>query len=282
MARINHNIPALVSQQSLSVSDRSLRNAMTQLSTGLRINRAADDPTNLSVSEQLRQVIRGSAVVTRNAHDATSLLQIAEGALDEVTNILQRMRELAVQSANGVWTSNDRNYMDVEYQSLKEELDRIAYQTQYNSMQILNDETTSFGSLGGPSVIHIGVNNSIGVDTINVSIQSVTLDALGLETSGIADLNSVYLAVDELDDALFSVSSNRATLGALMNRLEVVVNNLMVQESNTQAAESTIRDTDFARMTTEMVRYQILNEASTAMLAQANSLPKSILGLFDQ
>jgi flagellin len=281
MTRINNNIASLVSQMSLRQNDRNLGDVMTKLSTGFRINRASDDPANLSVSEQLRTQIRGASMVTRNAQDATSLLQIAEGAMDEVSNILQRMRELSVQASNDPFTSNDRAFMDQEYQSLKVELDRIATSTQYNGMPLLSGAVNSFGSVGGPSVLHIGVNNAVGIDTIQVSIGSVTAGALGLITSSILARPGVDTALTEVDSAIVAVNQTRSNLGALMNRLDSAITSLGIQENNTQAAESVIRDADFAKLSTEMVRFQILSQSSTAMLGQANGLPKSVLSLFD-
>jgi len=280
MTRINHNIEAMVSQHSLGLSDRGMRNAMTQLSTGLRINRAADDPANLSVSEQLRSQVRGSSMVTRNAEDATSLLQIAEGALDEVSSILQRMRELSVQSSNDSFTSSDRIYLNQEFQGLKTELDRIAQSTQYNGMALLSGSLSAFGSVGGPSVLHIGVNNHVGVDTLTVSIHSMTSGALALITANVLAQPSSDQALLDVDSAIFSVNETRSYLGSIMNRLDATVSNLQIQETNTQAAESVIRDADYAKMVTEMTRFQILNQSSMSMLSQANSLPQSVLSLF--
>lgn len=281
MTRINHNIEAMVSHLAMARAERGTRDSQYKLSTGLRINRAADDPANLSVSEQLRTQVRGSYMVTRNALDATSLLQIAEGAMDEVTSILQRMRELTVQSANDTWTSTDRSYMDLEFQGLKVEMDRIANQTQYNSMALLSGTLNSFGSVGGPSVLHVGVNNAIGIDTLTVSIQSMTVGALSLISSNILGQPDIDAAMLAVDDAIFRVNENRSYLGSIMNRLETAINNLSMQETNTQAAESVIRDADYARLSTEMVRYQILTQSATAMLGQANSLPQSVLNLFN-
>jgi flagellin len=282
MTRINHNIEAMVSHLALVRAERGTQGAQQKLSTGLRINRASDDPANLSVSEQLRTQIRGSSMVTTNAQDATSLLQIAEGAMDEVANILQRMRELTIQASNDTWTSTDRNYMDLEFQGLKTELDRIANQTQYNSMALLSGSINSFGSAGGPSVLHIGANNAIGIDTLTVSIHSMTAGALSLISANILVQPDIDAALLTVDDAIFMVNENRSYLGSMMNRLESAVTHLNQQQTNTQAADSVIRDADFAKLSTEMVRFQILTQASTAMLGQANSLPQSVLSLFNK
>jgi len=280
MTRINHNISSLVSQFALRSQDRETQLVMTKLSTGLSINRAADDPAGLSISEQLRSQIRGSQVVTRNAQDATSLLQIADGAMGEVSSILQRMRELSVQAANDTFTLSDRTFMDTEFQGLKSELDRIANETQYNGLALLSGTPNSFGSVGGPSVLHVGSNNIIGVDTLNVSLTSVTSGALSLSLASLLGQPGIDQSLLSIDSAINKISGTRSTVGSLMNRLESAITNLSQQEINTQAADSVIRDTDFAKMTTEMTRYQILTQASTAMLGQANNLPKSILSLF--
>jgi flagellin len=202
--------------------------------------------------------------------------------MDEVASLLQRMRELTVQAANDPFTSTDRAFMDQEYQGLKIELDRIATSTQYNGMPLLSGALNSFGSVGGPSVLHIGVNNAIGIDTLQVSIGAVTAGALGLITSNLLVQPDIALALSEVDSAIFSVNETRSSLGALMNRLESAITSLSIQETNTQAAESVIRDADFAKLSTEMVRFQILSQSSTAMLGQANGLPQSVLSLFDK
>ena len=280
MTRINHNIEAMVSQTSLELTDRMLKGTLQQLSTGLRINRAADDAANLSVSEQLRTQVRGSSVATRNAQDANSMFQIAEGAMDEVSSILQRMRELTVQAANDSFTTSDRAFMDMEFQGLKHELDRITKETQYNGMTLLAGGANSFGSVGGPSVLHLGVNNKIGIDTVTVSLIAITSGALSLVTANLLRHPDIEQAMVNVDTAIFTVSQSRSNLGSLMNRLDVAISGLAVQQENSQAAESVIRDTDFAKMSTEMVKYQILQQSGTAMLSQANSLPKSVLSLF--
>lgn len=282
MTRINHNIEAMVAQRAMRLSERSQSSAMYKLSTGLQINRAADDPANLSVSEHLRMQVRGSRVASRNAEDATSLIQIAEGALNEVASILQRMRELSVQSANDTVTSADRTYIDQEFQGLKEELDRIASQTQYNGMQLLSGTMNAFGSVGGPSVLHIGTNNRSRIDTLTVSIESVSSGALALISSNVLDAAASVLAIGELDSAIYNVNQSRSYLGAISNRLESTLTNLSIQEVNSQSADSVIRDADFAKLVTEMTRFQILNQSGTAMLGQANSLPKSVLDLFNR
>jgi len=280
MTRINHNIEAMVSQSSLGLADRGLSEAITQLSTGLRINKSADDPANLEVSEHLRTQVRGAGVATRNAQDASSLMQIADGAMEQVSEILQRMRELSVESSSDTFTSSDRAYMDQEFQGLKSEVDRIANQTQYNGMLLLAGTVGSFGSVGGPSVIHIGVNNKVGIDTINVSMASMTSGALSLITANLTLQLNADSALKDIDAAMNIVSQQRSYMGAMMNRLDTAQTNLNAAETNSQAADSVIRDTDFAKMATEMTKYQIMTQSATAMLSQANNLPQSVLQLF--
>ncbi len=270
----------MITQASLGKSNNSLQTSLERLSTGLRVNRASDDAAGLSVSEQLRTQVRGTRMAIKNAGDGNALLRIAEGAANEISAMLQRMRELAIQSDNDTLTSTDRTYLDQEYQALKAEIERTALTTQYNGVTLIDGATGSFGVSGGAnSVLHIGANNRTGIDTFQVEITSVTLGALGLETSAITGRPMVSNAVDMLDNALQSVNAMRSDIGALMNRLDHAVNNLHVSETNMQSAESVIRDVDFAYETTQFTRNQILTQASTSMLAQANQVPQSVLGL---
>jgi flagellin len=280
MTRINHNISAMITQASLGRSNNALQTSLERLSTGLRVNRASDDAAGLSVSEQLRTQVRGTRMAIKNAGDGNALLRIAEGAANEISAMLQRMRELAIQSDNDTLTSTDRGYLDQEFQALKSEIQRTALTTQYNGVTLIDGAAGSFGVSGGSaSVLHIGANNRVGIDTFQVSISSVTIGALGLSTAAITGRPGVALAVDQLDNALTSVNAMRSDIGALMNRLDHAVNNLHVSETNMQSAESVIRDVDFAYETTQFTRNQILTQASTSMLSQANSVPQSVLGL---
>ena len=280
MTRINHNIESMISQYALSQADSGLKNAITQLSTGLRINTASDDPSNYEVSEQLTAQVRGSVVATRNSEDANSLMQIADGAMGQVSQILQRMRELSVESSNDTFNSTDRAYMNQEFQGLKAEVDRIAGSTEYNGMQLLSGSVGSFGSVGGPSVIQVGANNKVGIDTISVSMGSITTGALSLVTAGVDSQTNATASIVEIDAAISKVDQQRSYMGALMNRFTIAESNLTTAQTNSQAAESVITDVDFAKMTTELTKYQILTQASTAMLSQANNLPQSVLQLF--
>lgn len=289
--RINHNITALISQAAIAQNTKALGSTLEKLSTGLRINRASDDAAGLSVSEQLRTQVRGLAMAKRNAEDGIALLQIAEGAASEISTILQRMRELAVQSANDTFTSTERGYSDTEFNALMSEMSRISSATQYNGVTLLDGQTGSFGVTGGAnSVIHVGPNNNNGsvsgsIDTIRISIDPVTLGALGLTLSGTSATNitsqaNAFNAITSIDNAIDSVNSMRSSIGAFVNRLEFAINNIANQEFNTQNAESLIRDVDFASETTQFTKSQVLVQSGMAMLAQANTLPNNILSLF--
>jgi len=279
MPRINHNIPAMTTTGAIHQVEVRLSKSLEKLSTGLRINRAADDAAGLSVSEQLRTQVRGLAMGIRNAQDGMSLLNIAEGALIEMENMLQRMRELSIEAANDTLTSKERAYIEVEFDQLRDELDRIANATQFNSQKLLNG--TAPWSTGG--VIHVGPNNNAGgTDVILITIGAITTTGMQIATT-----NNIYVttqamattAISALDVALDSVNRLRADLGAKTNRLEHALINQSNQEQNMTAAESVIRDTDFATETTEFTRNQIIQQSSTAMLAQANAIPQSVLSL---
>jgi flagellin len=280
MPRINHNIPALITGNSLRNVERDLSKSLEKLSTGLRINRAADDAAGLSVSEQLRTQVGGLAVGGRNAQDGVSLVNIAEGALIEVESMLQRMRELSIQAANDTLTSVERGYCEVEFDQLRTEIDRIVGCTQFNSMRLL-DGSAPWGTTGG--VLHIGPNdNSTGNDVVLITVAGVSTGALSIDLASnvfITSQTTATSAITSLDGALHSVNTLRANLGAITNRLEHAITNQQNQEQNMQAAESVIRDTDFAAETTRFTRNQILQQSSTAMLAQANSIPQSVLSL---
>lgn len=280
MPRINHNIPAMITGGSLRKVGRRVEKSLEKLSTGLRINRAADDAAGLSVSEQLRTQVRGLAMGNRNIQDGMSLLNIAEGALIEIEDMLQRIRELAIQAANDTLTSTERNYIQTEIDQLKTEIDRIANGTQYNSQKLLNG--TEVWASGG--VLHVGPNdNSDGFneDVVIVTIAGVTTGSMQIagNLAIVTSQTDATAAISQLDIALDSVNTLRADLGASFNRLEHALNNQESQEQNMQAAESVIRDADFAFETTEFTRNQVLQQSSTAMLAQANMVPQSVLSL---
>jgi flagellin len=279
MPRINHNVTAMITGSALHQVDRQLQKSLEKLSTGLRINRAADDAAGLSVSEQLRTQVRGLNMGGRNIQDGVALINIAEGALIEVESMLQRMRELSIQAANDTLTSKERSYVEIEVNQLKSEVDRIVSGTQYNSQQLLNG-TAPWGILPG-GILHIGPNNNAAADTIQYRINPMNTTSLGINGANLSVLTqtSSTVAISSLDVALSSVNALRADLGAVVNRLEHALTNQENQETNMQAAESVIRDTDFATETTAFSKHQILSQSSTAMLAQANTAPQNVLSL---
>ncbi len=279
--RINHNINSMITQTSLQSANRSMGKSLEKLSTGLRVNRASDDAAGLAVSERLRGQIKGMGRAKMNAQDGIALLQIAEGAANEIEDVLQRQRELAVQASSDTLTSTDRSYVDLEFKQLSDEIDRITQSAQYNTMTLLDG--TGFGAGTAGSVLHIGANAQ-SADEIKVTISSISTGSLGMSTSGtgavgVSTQASATKAISSVDSALDSVNRLRADLGSYINRLEHTINNISNQEFNTQDAESRIRDVDFAHETTQFSRNQILVQSSTSMLSQANQSPQSVLSL---
>lgn len=279
--RINHNISSMITQGALFKTNRNLGKSLEKLSTGLRINRASDDAAGLAISENLRTQVRGAAQAQRNAMDGVAALNIAEGAANEISDILQRMRELAIQSANDTLTSTERSYTNQEFEQLTDEIERIADVTNYNGMDLLSDNTVAGARFGADSVLWIDANDTVGEDSITISIDTLTANANGLDIdSEVLDTQTAAVnAISALDDAIGSVNTTRANIGALVNRLEHAVNNLLVSETNQQAAESNIRDVDFAKETAEFTKNQILTQSATAMLAQSNLIPSTVLTL---
>lgn len=306
--RINSNVSAMVTQTALNKNNSEMSKSLHKLSTGLRINSAADDAAGLAVSEQMRTQIRGLGKAKSNAEDGIALLQIAEGAAGEITDILQRQRELAVQASNDTLTSTERKYLDNEFQSLSTEINRIAASTNYNGMNLLDGSSGSFGSvnmsgqtsLSGalsayttdgtmaskPMTLHVGPNNKMqsgsttaSTDEIAISYMAMTKDSLGLTSLSVGTQAGASDAIASLDTAIQSVNEVRSNLGTYINRLEYTVSNISNLESNTTDAESRIRDVDFATETTKFTKNQILVQSSTAMLSQANSLPQNVLSL---
>jgi flagellin len=282
--RINHNVSAMITQTSLYQADKSMGQSLEKLSTGLRVNRASDDAAGLAVSERLRGQIRGMGRAKMNAQDGIALLQIAEGAANEIEDTLQRQRELAVQAASDTLTSTDRSYLQLEFVQLSDEIDRITRSAQYNTMTLLDG--TGFGrstAAGTGSILHIGANAK-SADQIKVRIGAISTGSLSMSTSGTGQVAvstqlSATSAISSVDSALDKVNRLRADLGSYINRLEHTINNLANQEFNTQDAEARIRDVDFAQETTQFTRNQILVQSSTSMLSQANQKPQSVLGL---
>jgi len=266
---INHNIMALNAWRGLSQTNSALSKSMEKLSSGLRINRAADDAAGLAISEKMRGQIRGLNQAVRNAQDGISLLQTAEGALNETHSILQRMRELAVQSANDTNTDADRVQIQQEVNQLLEELNRIAENTEFNTQKLLD------GTLSG-ALIHIGANAS---QFLSITIATMTASALGVNSVTVSTQAAANQAVSTVQSAIDKVSSERSKLGAIQNRLEHTIANLGVAAENLTAAESRIRDVDMAQEMMNFTRNQILVQAGTVMLAQANMAPQAVLRL---
>ena len=285
MAVVNTNVNASVAQNALVRNERSMNTAMERLSTGQRINSASDDAAGLAISSRMTSQIRGLETGIRNANDAISMINTADGALIEVTNMLQRMRELALQSANGTTTSADRNYLSSEYANLLAEIDRIAENTQWNGKTILNHTTTAsstfkyqVGANGGQTIaVDFGdmTNSGSGVFAALATGSHATIVA----ATAASALTTGSSAVGLIDTAITSVNSQRATFGAAMNQLTYAVDNLSNVKVNSEAARSRVLDTDYAQETSELARTQIIQQAGTAMLAQANQLPQTVLSL---
>ncbi len=279
--RINHNISALVTQGSLYKANKAMGSSIEKLSTGLRINRASDDAAGLAISENLRTQIRGVNQAQRNAQDGIAALNVAEGAANEISDILQRMRELAVQSSNETLTDTERSYTNQEFSALINEIDRIAGVTNYNNQKLISSDADRFGEGSAGSALWIDANANRGVDSISVTIDTLTSESLNIETSthNLNTQTASVAAISALDSAISSVNSMRADIGAYVNRLEHAVNSLVISETNQTAAESQIRDVDFAVETSKFVKSQILSQSGTAMLSQANMVPQSVLSL---
>jgi flagellin len=275
---VNTNIPSLNAQRNLSQSQRDLHQAMQRLSSGLRINSAKDDAAGLAISDRMTSQIRGLNQAARNAMDGISLSQTAEGALQETTNMLQRMRELAVQAANDTNTAQDRGSLDAEFQSLIEEIDRIATSTAFNGKTIL---TGSYANVGSGFIFHVGANAD---QVISITIAGASAGALGsgaatVDTLNISTLANANSAIGILDAAISDIDVMRGDLGAAQNRMESTISNLKNVAENLSAARSRILDADVAQETAEMTKNNILQQAGVAILGQANQTPQLALSL---
>jgi flagellin len=277
MPRINHNVPALVTSSSLRRVGQQVSKSLEKLSTGLRINRAADDAAGLSVSESLRTQVRGLQMASRNIQDGISLLNIAEGALIEVSDMLQRIRELSIQASNDTNTIVERGYIQTEIDQIMNEIDRISESTQFAGQKLLNG-TDVWGTTNG-GVLHVGPNDTVNADIVTVYVGAITTGGMGLIPVDVTSQTGATNSIGLVDTALQTLNTLRADLGARTNRLEHALNNQENEEENMTAAESVIRDVDFATETTAFSRAQILQQSSTAMLAQANLVPQSVLQL---
>ena len=277
---INTNVMSLNSQRALGKSSMSMQTSLERLSSGLRINRAKDDAAGLAISERFTSQIRGLDQAVRNANDGISMLQTAEGALAEVENSLQRMRELAVQAKNGTYNSSDRASLQDEFQALASEINRIANVTEFNNINVLGQASGISLQVGWEN----GTNNVIVISAKDLSgtaanggISYVLSNALSIGSNG--GVGGASAAMSALGRAIDAVSNLRADFGAVQNRLESAVRNMENVIENQSAARSRVLDADFARETANLTRTQILQQAGTAMLAQANSLPQNVLSL---
>ena len=270
---INSNIASLEAQRNLSKTQVDQSMNFQRLSSGMRINGAADDAAGLAISENLNAQVRSFSVAERNSNNAISMAQTAESALGQVSSILTRMRELAVQGANGDLGATDRGYLDVEFQSLRSEITRISDSTLFNGRQLLGGAATTV-------TFQVGINNTTS-DRIDVSFGGVDLTALGLAASNLAGATATnsQTAIVAIDGAITNVSSQRATFGASMNRLSTTVANLQSMRTNMSAAHSRIKDVDVAEETASMARNQVLSQAAVSVLAQANQAPQLALSL---
>ena len=282
---INHNMSAIYANRQLGVNGLSLSKDMEKLSSGERINRAGDDASGLAVSEKMRSQIRGLNQASQNASNGISFIQTTEGYLQETTDIMQRIRELAVQSSNGIYSEEDRMQIQVEISALVSEVDRIASTAQFNGMNML---TGRFARPTGENVVtgsmwfHIGANMD---QRMQIYIGTMSSTALGIREIGsetkisLATPEEANRAIGVIDEGLKKINKQRADLGAYQNRMEMAVKGLDVSAENLQASESRIRDTDMASQMVEFTKNSVLQQAGTAMLAQANSQSQNILSL---
>jgi flagellin len=276
--RINTNVPALVAQKNLSTSRIGLERNFERLSSGLKINHAGDDAAGLALSETLRAQVRGLGQAERNAQDGVSVSQIAERSLAEVSNILIRMRELGVQASSDTIGKNERKFLNIEFQQLLDEIDRIAGSTSFNHIPLLNGTSVAFD-------IQIGEGNNPSIDRVRLldpSAADINVTSLGINLANVADKLSAQNSLSSIDSALSSVTALRAQFGAVENRLQSIINNIMVGKENLSSATSRIRDTDMAEEVSGMTKNQILMQAGVSILAQANSATKTALSLLSQ
>ncbi len=272
MSTINTNVMSLNAQRNLAQSSMSLSTSMQRLSSGLRVNSAKDDSAGLAIAERMNAQVKGMNVAIRNANDAISLSQTAEGALGKVGDSLQRMRELAVQSANATNSSSDRTNLDAEFQQLNAEVSRVLTGTEFNGSSLLDTAATL--------TFQVGANN-VATDQISVTTGDLTAGTgIAAVTAGdITSAANALTAMDNLDTAIDEITSARADFGAAQNRFESVIGNLQVASENQAASRGRIMDADFAVETSNLSRGQILQQAGTAMVAQANQLPQGVLSL---
>jgi len=272
---INTNISSIVSQNALNKTQRTLQKTMESLSTGSRINRASDDATGLAIAENMKTQINGLNAAVRNANDAISLLQTADSAMGSIGDMLQRMRELGTLAQNDTYSTAQRVAMNDEFVSLQSEIERVAENTQWNGMNLLDG---SGGSSGGQSlfIFQIGAN---AIQTITVAVPGMGVTTLGISMVSIGTVGEAQSAVAALDEAISILNTRRSVIGSAINRLTYTIENLDNISQNAQMSRSAVADTDYAKATSELARLQILQQAATAMLAQANQQPNMVLAL---
>ena len=281
--KINTNINAINALRAESEVNRKLESTMLKLSTGSRINRSSDDPAGLAVSTKFKSQIIGSSMASNNIQDAIAMIQTADGALGEISNLMQRMRELAVQSSTDTYIASDRVDMDTEYQQLEEEITRIVDKTKWNKMEILNGNGPSGTATDGAFIIQLGSDNgqSITIDLGNFAINSTNSYHLlsDLDSLSLLSQASASAAISSIDNAFVDLANKRSDLGAYMNRLEHALSNNEIFNSNMSDSNSRFEDTDFGVQLAELAKLQIIKQAGSAMITQANAIPNQVLGL---
>ncbi len=272
--RINTNVASISAQRALGMTKMNVDSNLRKLSSGERITRAADDAAGLAISEKLKSHIRGLRQAKRNSDDGVSLIQTAEGGLNEISNIIIRLRELSIQAASDTVGDTERGFSNIEFQNLLEEIQRISKGAEYNGRKLLD-------GTGGMVDIQVGIHNDPTNDRINFDSSSTdsTLESLGLNGENIANKEGAQLSLSKLDEALLRINGTRANLGALQNRLQSASNTIAITEENFSAANSRIRDVDVASETADMTKNNILSQAGVSVLAQANQAPNFALKL---
>jgi len=270
---IYNNVQALNAHRALTITQNDMNRSMERLSSGLRINRAADDAAGLAVSEAMRSNIRGQQVASRNAQDGVSLVQVADGALGNVGDMLQRIRDLAVQASNGTLTDSQRLNLDSEVQQILTEINAVGSNTDFNGIKILSGSVST-----GVSAVTLQVGAAAG-QSIAFTVGTVSTQQLGVSGIAVSTAASASAAIASIDAAISTVTTNRATLGAIQNRLEQTINRLGIMAENLQSAESRVRDADMAQEMIKFTKSQVLQQSGMSMLAQANAAPQQVLSL---
>ena len=272
--RINTNVPSIAAQNSLSKTNRSAESTLSKMSSGSRITKAADDAAGLAISEKLEATVRSNQQANRNANDGISMVQTAEGGLDEISNMLTRLRELSIQAASDTVGDTERSFTDMEYQNLKQEIERISQVTEFNGTKLLAGQ-------GDKLDFQIGVNNDEFQDRISYDVANTnaSIDSLGISDITVSNKDGAQTALATIDKAIETVSGQRAGLGAIQNRLISTSNNLQITNENLSAANSRIRDVDYAQVSAENAKNNILSQAGTSVLAQANAQGQNALRL---